>query len=316
MLTNPNLQKRVSLQAKRSPIRNSGAYHPTPNGATRNGHTPGTSRNVTRNGQTRYSEINEVSIEEWRKYKKSDSLELRNSLIVHYDELAINGAEEVARVLQSYLQFDDLVSYARTGLMDAVEKFDLERGVMFKTYASERIRGAIFDGLIEEDWRPWLVRERNKKFKKAHQKVKMREGRPPTDEEIREELGVDDSEYSRIKNDGANPTKMLSLSPTTSEDDNKEDITYAELIEDKRQPTPLTVVQKREKGDEREFLTTGLSKRERLILILHYYEGMTMKQIGEQVLGLGESGVSRVHKKLLEILRVRSNLEDRLLQPA
>jgi RNA polymerase sigma factor for flagellar operon FliA len=245
--------------------------------------------------------LQESSIEEvWRTYKKTASDELRNFLIENYLHLVKSTAERMHMRLPGEVDVEDLMSAGLFGLMDAIDAFDLERGVKFETYCTQRIRGAIFDELRAMDWVPRLVRSRTAKVERARKALEMELGRRATDREVCERLKVTNSEYKKLSKD-SKPVNVVSLNRKWFETDSSKDIREIDVIQDNRQEDPLAELQKK---DLKLLITKGLSRAERLIVILYYYEEMTMKEIG-MTLDLSESRVSQMHSSILARLQAQ-----------
>ena len=245
--------------------------------------------------------LQESSIEEvWRTYKKTASDELRNFLIENYLHLVKSTAERMHMRLPGEVDVEDLMSAGLFGLMDAIDAFDLERGVKFETYCTQRIRGAIFDALRAMDWVPRLVRSRTAKVERARKALEMELGRRATDREVCERLKVTNSEYKKLSKD-SKPVNVVSLNRKWFETDSSKDIREIDVIQDNRQEDPLAELQKK---DLKLLITKGLSRAERLIVILYYSEEMTMKEIG-MTLDLSESRVSQMHSSILARLQAQ-----------
>ena len=243
----------------------------------------------------------EAPIEEvWQIYKKASSDELRNFLIENYLHLVKSTAERMHMRLPGEVDVEDLMSAGLFGLMDAIDAFDLERGVKFETYCTQRIRGAIFDELRAMDWVPRLVRSRTAKVERARKALEMELGRRATDKEVCKRLEVSGSEYKKLSKD-SKPVNVVSLNRKWFETDSSKDIREIDVIQDQRQEDPLAELQKR---DLKLLITKGLSRAERLIVILYYYEEMTMKEIG-MTLDLSESRVSQMHSSILARLQAQ-----------
>ncbi len=243
--------------------------------------------------------------EVWTEYKKTGSPEIRDFLLTKYLKLVRYNAERIHAKLPVEVDVEDLHSAGIFGLMDAVDAFDLERGVKFETYCAPRIRGAILDELRAMDWVPRLVRSRTSKVEGARKRLAMQMGRNPTDKEITKELGVDDDEYKKMAKDSG-AVGMVSIHRKWFETDSNKDVREIDVLKDERQPNPFTQVQKR---DLKDLMTKGLSRAERLILVLYYYEEMTMKEIG-QTLDLSESRVSQMHSSILARLKAQMQHRD------
>jgi RNA polymerase sigma factor for flagellar operon FliA len=252
----------------------------------------------------------ERPIEEvWAEYRKTGAEPLRNKLLERYLSLVKYNAERIHAKLPDEVDVEDLMSAGIFGLMDAIDAYDLDRGVKFETYCAPRIRGAILDELRSMDWVPRLVRSRTSQVEKARRRLEMQSGQKATEDEIAKELGVSKDEYSKIGKD-AGPTGVVSLSRKWFETDSNKDVREIDVLKDPRQVNPLNAVQKR---DLRDLITKGLTRAERLIVILYYYEEMTMKEIGV-TLDLSESRVSQMHSSILARLKAQLQHRDRDLQ--
>ncbi len=244
------------------------------------------------------------TLELWHAYRASGDRELRNRLMEIYVPLVKYNADRIAAKLPDEVDVNDLVSAGVFGLVDAIEAFDLTRGVKFETYCAPRIRGAILDELRSMDWVPRLVRSRAHKLEKATRGLEAELGRAPTEAELADRLQISKDELTRLVRD-ATAIAQVSLSRKHYETDSNRDVCEIDVLEDKRGKNPLNEVQKR---DLKEMITRGLTRAERLILILYYYEEMTMKEIGA-TLDLSESRVSQMHSAILN--RLKTQLQHR-----
>ena len=240
----------------------------------------------------------------WQSYKADRDDVSRNKLMEHYLPLVRYNAERVHSKLPEEVDVEDLMSAGIFGLMDALDAFDETRGVKFETYCAPRIRGAILDELCSLDWVPRLVRSRSSQVDQARRRLEMQLGRKPTDDELAEKMGVDDDEFKKIRKD-AGAVGVVSLSRKWFETDSNKDVREIDVLEDGRQIDPFKAVQKR---DLKDMITRNLSRAERLIVILYYYEEMTMKEIG-MTLDLSESRVSQMHSSILA--RLKAQLQHR-----
>jgi len=236
----------------------------------------------------------------WVEFFKTHSEDCRNKLMENYLSLVKYTAERISVKLPDKVEVDDLISAGLFGLMDAINAFDPERGVKFETYCTPRVRGAILDELRSMDWVPRLVRSRASKLDAALKTLQAHLGRYPTDQEIADEIGLDANEFTRLQRD-ANATSLISLNATYSDSDGDREISEIEIVKDKNSENPLVEVQKR---DLKGLLTKGLTRAERLILVLYYYEEMTMKEIGA-TLDLSESRVSQMHSSIIARLKAQ-----------
>ena len=241
----------------------------------------------------------------WVEYKKDQSnQELRNRLMERYLSLVRYNAERVWAKLPEGVDLNDLMSAGVFGLMDAIEAFDMDRGVKFETYCVPRIRGAMLDELRTMDWVPRLVRSKASKVEAARKVVEARVGRPPVEAEIAEQMGLPIQEFERMKSD-ASAVNLVSLEKKWYETDSYKDVREVDVVEDIKSEDPAVGIQKM---DVMRLVTKGLNRNERLIIILYYYEELTMKDIGN-TLGLSESRVSQMHSSI--VARLKEQLERR-----
>ncbi len=245
-------------------------------------------------------DINEV----WKKFKANKTEIQRNLLMMEYLPLVRYNADRIYSKLPDEVDLDDLMQAGTFGLKDAIESFDPTRGVKFETYCAPRIRGAILDELRNMDWVPRLVRSRSSKVIQASRQLEMKLGRAPTQAEIAAHLGVSPDEFDKILKDSSAVTQV-SLSRKWFESDNDKDVREVDVLEDTTSDSPLTILHRR---DVKELITRGLSRSEKMILVLYYYEEMTMKEIGD-ALELSESRVSQMHSSI--IARLRAQLASR-----
>jgi RNA polymerase sigma factor for flagellar operon FliA len=243
----------------------------------------------------------------WREYKETGRQELRDRLILHYSPLVKFVAGRVAVGLPQNVEQADLVSYGIFGLMDAIEKYDLSRGYKFETYAMSRIKGAIIDELRTIDWVPRSVRAKARSIERAYSKLESLLHRTPEEHEVVAELSMTREQFaqtlSQISLVGIVPLDELLSSHEGSEGAS----TLADTIAD-RSEDPVEAYEVQEIKQILADAVDGMPDRERLVLTLYYYEGLTLAEIG-QVLGVTESRVCQIHTK--GILQLRS----RLLEP-
>ncbi len=232
---------------------------------------------------------------------------LRNALIEQYLPLVRYHAERVWSRLPDEVDVDDLTSSGVFGLMDAIDAYDPARGVKFETYCVPRIRGAMLDELRNTDWVPRLVRSRARKLSEANKELSNKLGRLPTQEELAEHLKMDKNELERVMND-ANAVNLVSLNKKWFETDGSKDVSELDLVEDENSEDPTSRLQK---SDLIRMVTRGLNRNERMIIILYYYEEMTMKEVGA-ALDLSESRVSQMHSAI--IARLQTQLKDRRME--
>ncbi|MBN2129643.1 MAG: FliA/WhiG family RNA polymerase sigma factor [Sedimentisphaerales bacterium] len=238
----------------------------------------------------------------WDAFHKTREDYHRNLLMEHYRDLVRYAAERLHTKLPDKVEVDDLISAGIFGLMDAIDAYDPERGVKFETYCAPRIKGSILDELRSMDWVPRLVRARAHQLARATHALEMHLGRKPGQEELAEELNMGMEEFSRLQRD-ANAASLVSLSTKCGDNDGEKDVYEIDVIKDRRSEDPLLEAQKR---DLKNLLTKGLSRAERLIIVLYYYEEMTMKEIGA-TLDLSESRVSQMHSSIVARLKAQMN---------
>ena len=248
------------------------------------------------------ADVKKVSEEQvqkwWKKFRKTGDDESRNELMEYYLPIVKYSAERLHAKLPDEVNVEDLMSAGIFGLMDALKAFDVRRGVKFETYCAPRIRGAILDELRAMDWVPRLVRSRAHKLNQAARALEAQLGRKPDAKELAKQMRIPIKEFRKLQRD-ARAVGLVSLSRKWFETDSNKDVREIDVIEDKRTDDPFNVVQRK---DIRDLVTRGLSRAERLIIILYYFEEMTMKEIGE-TLDLSESRVSQMHSAILERLK-------------
>lgn len=248
--------------------------------------------------------------EVWSEFHKTRSEVIRNYLWEKYVPLVRYIAERAHARLPDEVDVGDLVSAGTVGLREAIEAFDLDKGVKFETYCATRIKGAMLDELRSMDWVPRLVRHRSAKVEHAKRSFEMRTGRPPTQQELSEILGVDGEEFDKIDRDSS-AVGTVSLTRRCFQSDGNKEVLEIDVIKDGSQADPYQQSQRR---DLKDLITKGLSRAERLIVILYYYEEMTMKEIGA-TLDLSESRVSQMHSSILARLKAQMQHRERELEP-
>jgi RNA polymerase sigma factor for flagellar operon FliA len=240
-------------------------------------------------------EVHEI----WKRFKADQTNEdLRNRLIEIFLPLVKYNGERIWSRLPDGVELDDLVSAGTFGLMDAIDAFDMSRGVKFETYCVPRIRGAMLDELRTMDWVPRLVRSKASKLNEAVKTLEAKLGRAPADAEVAEHMGLSREDFEKLLVD-ANAVSLVSLNKKWCETDSSKEVQEIDILEDKRGEDPTRRIQK---ADLMRLVTKGLNRNERLIIILYYYEELTMKEIGA-TLDLSESRVSQMHSAIVERLQ-------------
>ncbi len=241
----------------------------------------------------------------WRSYKDQGSAEARDRLILHYSPLVKFVASRVAAGLPQSIDSQDLAQYGVFGLIDAIDKFEPERGFKFETYAISRIKGAIIDELRSIDWVPRSVRAKARAIERAYSRLENELKRTPTDPEVAAELGVDEDELARTLSQ-ISFVGIVALDDLVSSE--RGTTTVGDTVAD-RLHDPVTAFEVDEMKHVLADAINRMPDRERLVLTLYYYEGLTLAEIGE-VLGVTESRVCQIHTKAILQLRAR------LVEPA
>jgi RNA polymerase sigma factor for flagellar operon FliA len=233
----------------------------------------------------------------WKTYKETDDRVAKEQLIVEYVELVKIIAGRLYVNYNHNVEYDDLVSYGIIGLIDAIEKFDIEKNVKFETYANIRIRGAIVDQIRSLDWIPRSTRQKYKKVESAIEKLQNAYGDHLSDELLADELGISKEELYKTLNEISN-LAVLSLEDTVNEtgtmDIRSENV---EMDPQASLDTKETEHILREEIDK-------LPEKERLVISLYYYEELTYKEIAS-VMGISESRISQLHSKAITKLKVK-----------
>ncbi|MCB9884204.1 MAG: FliA/WhiG family RNA polymerase sigma factor [Planctomycetes bacterium] len=236
----------------------------------------------------------------WKTFKRTRDENLRNTLIEHHMPLVRSIAERVLQTLPKSIELDDLSSAGTFGLMDAINGFDLSRGIKFKTYCTTRIRGSILDELRSQDWVPRLVRLKAHRLDRAIRRLEGEFGRSPNQVEIATELGITLEELEAHQAE-ANAKTIFSLSEKWDDGDEEKEMEKVEILADRKAVDPVETIQQH---DALEMITSSLTKKERLIILMYYYEGLTMREIGE-IMELTESRVCQIHSNVMARLKAQ-----------
>ena len=248
----------------------------------------------------------------WADYKASGSREARDRLIVHYSPLVKYVAGRVSVGLPQNIEQADLVSYGIFGLIDAIDKFDPARAIKFETYAIARIKGAIIDELRSIDWVPRSVRAKARAVEKAYAKLEASLLRTPTDAEVATEMGISEQDLHNVFNQ-ISFVGLIALDEMLSVGgDRGESTTLGDTIPDKGEG-PVAAFEVEEMKQILASAINRLGDREKIVLTLYYYEGLTLAEIGE-VLGVTESRVCQIHTKA--VLQLRSKMAEPEREPA
>jgi RNA polymerase sigma factor for flagellar operon FliA len=237
----------------------------------------------------------------WHAFKGSREPEAREKLILHYAPLVKYVASRVATGLPASVEQADLVSYGMFGLIDALEKFEPGRGNKFETYAIPRIKGAIIDELRAMDWVPRSVRFKQREIEKALADLESMLKRQPTEKELSERLGVSLSELHEVIAQ-ISFVSVLALDETVNVgQDRGEKVSLVDTLADKGFD-PGSGVESQETRGLLAAAINSLSEREKIVVTLYYFEGLTLAEIGE-ILGVTESRVCQIHTKAVGVLR-------------
>lgn len=238
----------------------------------------------------------------WTRYKENALPADRDVLILNYSPLVKYVAGRVAAGLPSNIEQADLISYGIFGLIDAIDKYELERGIKFETYAISRIRGAIIDELRAIDWVPRSVRFKAREVEKAYTSLENKLKRPPSDHEVAGELGVslDDLNHTYTQ---LTSVSLIALDELMSVDGERGDrLSLVETLEDTKAVGPVEAYESEEMKEILARAVNRLPEREKWVVTLYYYEAMTLAEIGK-VLGVTESRVCQMHTKAVLAMR-------------
>lgn len=240
----------------------------------------------------------------WATFKESGGSDARERLILNYSPLVKYVAGRISATLPQTVETADLISYGLFGLIDAIEKFDPERGIKFETYAIARIRGAIIDELRSMDWVPRSVRARARELEQVYATLEIRLRRVPSDAEVAEEMGISTDDLGDILA-RLSYASVISFEELWSGGDREDRADGAASIRDEDAADPAAAFETEEIKGILSNAIERLPERERVVITLYYYEGLTLKEIG-RVLGVTESRVSQLHTKA--VLRMRAKL--------
>jgi RNA polymerase sigma factor FliA len=243
----------------------------------------------------------------WREFKDSGESRLRERLILHYSPLVKYVAGRVGVGLPPNIEQADLVSYGIFGLIDAIEKFDLERAIKFETYAISRIKGAIIDELRAIDWIPRSVRYKAREVEKAYAALEAKLHRTPTESEVAGELGISLDELHTIFSQ-VSFVNVIALDELLNVGGERGDkLSLVDTLEDTRAEDPVEAFETEETKYLLSRAINTLPEREKIVVTLYYYEGLTLAEIG-QVLGVTESRICQMHTKA--VLQLRAKLAE------
>ncbi|HBG66400.1 MAG TPA: RNA polymerase sigma factor WhiG [Treponema sp.] len=239
----------------------------------------------------------------WHEFKKTKMPAIRDKFIRQYMPLVKYVAGKVSTGMPESVEFDDLVGFGQFGLLDAINKYDPDKNVKFKTYAVTRIRGAIFDELRELDWVPRSVRQKSREIEDTIVDLEARLGRTASDAEIAKAMGMTESEYETtvMKISG---TSILSLNDVWYSGDDSDHMSIGDNIEAPASLNPDVIVEREEIRKVIIQAINELPRNEKMVIVLYYHEDLTFKEIG-QVLNVSESRISQLHSKANVRLRAK-----------
>ncbi len=241
----------------------------------------------------------------WHQYLELGEEDARKRLVENYAKVVKYVAGRMAIGLPHYVEFNDLISAGLLGLIQAVDNFDHLRGIKFETYAIPRIRGAILDELRRQDWLPRSSRRKAKQPEETYATLEVRLGRPATDREVAKALNIGMSELDDMLGEVA-IVSIMSLDADTSSDEHESSTTLGEYLADPRSEDVEKILAEQEMKQLISRRLAELPDKEQLVLVLYYYEELTLKEIGE-ILDVTESRVCQIHTKA--ILRLRGKIQ-------
>lgn len=240
----------------------------------------------------------------WQDYEKLKSPKLREQLIIEYSPLVKIVAGRLLMYLGNNVEYDDLVGYGVFGLIDAIDKFSLCKGVKFETYASLRIRGSIYDQIRKMDWIPRTIRQKQKSLEGAMKKLELELGRVPNNEELANELNISADELTNMQ-EQTKVANLVSLEEFVEQGSEiKVDVNSGGNA-NAWQPEKSLL-----KGEIKELLISALddlTENEKKVIVLYYYEELTLKEISV-IIGVSESRISQLHTRALG--KMKSKLGD------
>ncbi len=234
----------------------------------------------------------------WEEYSKKRTDKLREQLILEYAGLVKIVAGKLSMYLGYNVEYDDLVGYGTFGLIDAIDKFDYDKGVKFETYASLRIRGAILDQVRKMDWIPRTLRQKQRKLDAVYQKLELEAGRSATDEEVAKELEISVEELENWQSQ-TQIGGLVSLDEYMEQGEPKAENSFSEDY-----VQPERIVEQKELKEILAKTLKELTEKEQKVIYLYYYEDLTLKEIS-LILEVSESRISQLHTRALQKMRLK-----------
>jgi RNA polymerase sigma factor for flagellar operon FliA len=245
----------------------------------------------------------EAELREAREIHGEIPPDLKEQIVLEHTPLIRYIVNRIALRLPSHIDLDDLHNTGVIGLMDAIDKYDPEKNCKFKTYAEFRIKGAILDQLRSLDWVPRSIRQKSRRLEQAYAEVEQRLGRPATEQEIAEALGLELGQFHFLVNQ-VRGVSMINLDELRAGGESDQPL-HGDLFEDVKAENPFLLLKSREMRQAIAECIASLPEKERLVISLYYYEDLNMKEIGN-VLEITESRVCQIHTKA--VARLRSKL--------
>lgn len=227
----------------------------------------------------------------WRNYKLNKDPQAKDKLIIHYIQLVKLVAGRLSMKIGKYVDFEDLVSYGIFGLIDALDKYDFDKGVKFETYASLRIRGSIIDNIRKLDWVPRIIRQQNKDFEKMYREVESTVGHEPSEEELSLHLNLSIEEVRSLISDSYIATLISYEDYTASNSTGIQDTSSIGNL-------PETNIMKDEVRKMLILALDSLTEKEKIVISMYYFDELTLKEIS-RVLSVSESRISQIHSKAI-----------------
>ncbi len=240
----------------------------------------------------------------WRQFKDHGSKEAKDRLTVHYSPLVKYVASRVGTGLPANVEQGDLISDGMIGLMDAIDKFQPERQIKFETYAIPRIKGEIIDALRKLDWVPRSVRSRARQLDKANAELESRLKRAPSDSEVAEHMGMSKNELHDVITQIASLSMLALDEPVSMGGDRGETVSLIDTLSDYASGNLMAGLEGNETRAMLSYAINSLGEREKFVVTLYYFEGLTLSEIGD-VLHVTESRVCQIHTKAVGQLRVK-----------
>lgn len=252
----------------------------------------------------------EEDLDNWRQWKHEKDREAGNYLVYKYEALVDYVVHRMSISLPQNVDKDDLKSLGYNGLLDAFEKFELERGLQFETYASWRIKGAIIDGLRQIDWLPRSIREKSKKIEEALSTLEQEKLRTVSDKEISDYLNIPVDEIQQVLV-SASLSTMLSIDEPVYDDEDQQIGRY-NMIQNDDVDSPDSHIEKQHIKETLAQAIEKLSEKEQLVISLFYFEEMNLTEIAE-ILSLSTSRISQIHSKAMLKLKASVTTENAMV---